>query len=573
MTIKLLTDWPYKRASGAGYVTMPAGAVVGVFSAATEAGMIAAKVAIASAAAVDWLPPSDEPVYTSLNPDEGPPVRALVSRGGNAAAARARDKVNLNTRPALIQAPVWVTATAYVVGDVRRLAAGQLVACTTAGTSGGAEPAFSATAAITDNTATWHSIGRNTRAPAGVAPIPTVTETAGLPVGALRYNLIEHANRFTETLIPASNVKTLFGTTPDVQTAGWLFKSSAAIDNGYGADGSQGFNRTIEFYSDSDVVEISNIATTTFANRPQVYVSDTGAIEDEFAINEAPVAPGATGAARHMRYVYTTTGGRKIRRWRIETQATFRSIGFVAGALVMPAEVTGASLIWYGDSYHNTVTPAAAVFNFEETLAVRVGRRLGFRQVRDAAVGGTGYAQNGGSGEYTVPQVLANNDLSFAGAHAVVCAAGYNDASGGKTPAQATAGALTAWQAMRQQQPNAVIVVVGPWSGNKAADPIWIAMDDAIKAQFLAWGDQRSGYISPMTGSVTVSAGGFVSELPASQPWVSGTGRVGATTANGNSDWLTGTDAVHPSPAGKVHLEMLLVSTIERVLSGMAPPL
>jgi len=83
MTIKLLTDWPYKRANGAGYVTMPAGRVVGVFDAATEAGMIAAKVALASAVAADWLPPSDAPIYDELNPDEVSQVRGVVSGGGN----------------------------------------------------------------------------------------------------------------------------------------------------------------------------------------------------------------------------------------------------------------------------------------------------------------------------------------------------------------------------------------------------------------------------------------------------------------------------------------------------------
>lgn len=79
MTIRLLTDWPYKRASNAGYVTIPAGSIVSVFDAATEAGMIAAKVAGASAAAVTWTPPSDAPIYTDLLPAEVVATRALVS--------------------------------------------------------------------------------------------------------------------------------------------------------------------------------------------------------------------------------------------------------------------------------------------------------------------------------------------------------------------------------------------------------------------------------------------------------------------------------------------------------------
>lgn len=499
-------------------------------------------------------------------------LQSLVSRGGNAAAARARDKINLNNRPALIQAPVWVTATPYVLGDVRRLSTGQLICCVTAGTSGGAEPTFSAVGQMTDNTAIWWSIGRNSRTPPSGVPVPTVTEVAGIPASALRYNLFEHQNRFSETLIPPSNIKSLFGSTPDIQSGGWLFRNSAALDNGFGADGTQGYNRTIEFYTDSDVVDVSNLAATTLANRAQVFVSETGAIEDEYAVNEATPTPGATGSPRHFKFTYTTAGGRKLRRWRIETWGSIRCIGFVAGSLVLPAEVTGVNLLWYGDSYHQTVTPQAAQFNYDESLAIRTGRRLGFRQIRVAAIGGTGYVKNGVSGEYTLQQVLDNTNLSYVRADAVVCAHGYNDCTFA-TPAATAEAAIQAWRTIRQQQPNAVIVVVGPWSARRAADAVWIAMDVALQAAFLEWGDARSGWISPMTGTVITSAGGSVATLTGAQPFVSGTGFVGATTANGNSDWLTASDGIHPSPAGKVHLEMLLTSTIERVLSGMAPPL
>lgn len=88
MTIRLLTDWPYKRASNAGYVAIPAGSIVSVFDAATETGMIAANVAVASAAAVTWTPPSDAPIYTDLLPAEVVETRALVSGGGILGAQR-----------------------------------------------------------------------------------------------------------------------------------------------------------------------------------------------------------------------------------------------------------------------------------------------------------------------------------------------------------------------------------------------------------------------------------------------------------------------------------------------------
>ena len=79
MTVLLLTDRPYKRADNNGWVTIPAGSVVSVFDAATEAGMIAAKTAAASAAAVTWFPPSETPDYVGLTNPEADQVQALVS--------------------------------------------------------------------------------------------------------------------------------------------------------------------------------------------------------------------------------------------------------------------------------------------------------------------------------------------------------------------------------------------------------------------------------------------------------------------------------------------------------------
>ena len=82
MTIKLLTDWPYKRADNAGYHHIPAGSVVSVFDAGTEAAMIVAKVAEASALAATWTPPSEAPIYTGLTAEAAAAVQAAIVRGG-----------------------------------------------------------------------------------------------------------------------------------------------------------------------------------------------------------------------------------------------------------------------------------------------------------------------------------------------------------------------------------------------------------------------------------------------------------------------------------------------------------
>ena len=78
MTIKLLTDWPYKRADNAGYHHIPAGSVVSVFDAGTEAAMIVAKVAEASALAATWTPPSEAPIYTGLTAEAAAAVNPVA---------------------------------------------------------------------------------------------------------------------------------------------------------------------------------------------------------------------------------------------------------------------------------------------------------------------------------------------------------------------------------------------------------------------------------------------------------------------------------------------------------------
>lgn len=77
MTVRLLAPYPYQSANGT--YEIPAGAVVGVFSAATESGLIAAKLAVASTAAPTWVPPSEAPLYDRLTIAQVQAVQALVA--------------------------------------------------------------------------------------------------------------------------------------------------------------------------------------------------------------------------------------------------------------------------------------------------------------------------------------------------------------------------------------------------------------------------------------------------------------------------------------------------------------
>lgn len=77
MTVRLLAPYPFKS-----YITIPAGAIVGIFSAADEAGLIAAKLAEASSAAVTWAPPNEAPFFVPLTPAAAAAAQTLVSGAG-----------------------------------------------------------------------------------------------------------------------------------------------------------------------------------------------------------------------------------------------------------------------------------------------------------------------------------------------------------------------------------------------------------------------------------------------------------------------------------------------------------
>jgi phospholipase/lecithinase/hemolysin len=48
-------------------------------------------------------------------------------------------------------------------------------------------------------------------------------------------------------------------------------------------------------------------------------------------------------------------------------------------------------------------------------------------------------------------------------------------------------------------------------------------------------------------------------------PWITGTGRVGATTGTGNADTYIGSDATHPTDAGHAYLARRVVAALEEL--------
>jgi lysophospholipase L1-like esterase len=163
-----------------------------------------------------------------------------------------------------------------------------------------------------------------------------------------------------------------------------------------------------------------------------------------------------------------------------------------------------------------------------------VAWHMGWPDVWQAGSGSTGYVADG--------QRLAlidryQNDLINQAPDILVIAMGINDlTSYASTPATVTAAAATIWDAVIAQLPATELVIVGPWSpkGGVYTDETLMALDAELHAMAKTRGLR---FISPIQ-----------------EGWITGNGKVGATTGNGNADLYTSNDGTHPSPAGHEYL-------------------
>jgi hypothetical protein len=124
--------------------------------------------------------------------------------------------------------------------------------------------------------------------------------------------------------------------------------------------------------------------------------------------------------------------------------------------------------------------------------------------------------------------------------------------------------ALETWREKRRQHPNALIHVYGPFPANVQANTTLQAMDAALLEAFIEWNDPNSHYDSMLTGYSLATGVGAWND----GPWVTGTGRVGATTGVGTSDKYTGVDGAHWSPPGKTMARAREVFCGERALKA-----
>lgn len=206
------------------------------------------------------------------------------------------------------------------------------------------------------------------------------------------------------------------------------------------------------------------------------------------------------------------------RVWPVSYEDTVR-VGFMGDSITEGYNATQMSTSWW-----NTLSDL-----------------MGWKRALNFGRTSIGYINDGGS--YTLGDRLAS--VSAFPLDVLICAGGINDwAATEQQEHDAVVAFITSAQSL---MPRVKLIIVGPFAapGQAVRDQIF----DAIKA---ACAEKSVDYID--------------TKLP--YPWQFGTGRVGATTGNGNSDLYISSDNVHPSQAGHDYLAQRLYQSVSGVVSA-----
>lgn len=195
-------------------------------------------------------------------------------------------------------------------------------------------------------------------------------------------------------------------------------------------------------------------------------------------------------------------------------------------------------------------------------MAQVAGQLLGIRDVRQFAVGGSGYlADNNGTRSKFAAQIArwapnGNGPTGQGPFDLIVINHGFNDqAQAAAAPDTFQAEVLADLRLIRSYSA-APIVVLGSQAGKRGPDANTLLVEARIKAAVEQVADPLCRF-APVSADV--------------QPWISGTGQIGATNGSGNSDLYTSAapDTSHPSLAGHYYLGQRVATAVRAAVSAM----
>lgn len=297
---------------------------------------------------------------------------------------------------------------------------------------------------------------------------------------------------------------------------------------------------SISFLTDAPIIEV--IHQGAGANQYRVLVD--GQLE-------ASAGHAATAADGNFYVDKFTFASRTVRLITLRVASNFRFTRINTDALSRVWKPTRSPdrirAVVVGDSYAEGTGANFADTSFSQQIAYFLGWEL-----FNSGVGATGYLANS-SGTKMTFRARFNADVTAYSPNVIVIAGGINDSGSSGSAIQTEASLLYA-QAL-SENPNALVFVLGPFTAPASVTPS--AVNTALRAAAQAQSEygSRIFYIETMADSLGA--------------WQFGTGRVGATTGDGNADVYIGSDGIHPPQAGHDYLTRRVVEAIKIILASL----
>jgi lysophospholipase L1-like esterase len=283
-----------------------------------------------------------------------------------------------------------------------------------------------------------------------------------------------------------------------------------------------------------DRVMFGTITSTTGISANTIYYVKTVPSVTTLTLS---TTPGGSTLALTTDGTSTAISQAKTRRFRVEGDQA----SGMRGALVCPS-----CTLWAPQDQDSLVAAFVGDSNVAQTGASRpnggfaatLGKLLGWSDVREIALGGTGWV-NPGAFTSTFGDATRVADAVAVAPQVLLATASSNDNA--SSPATITAAVLAGLRAYRAALPRVPIIVGGIQPGAIGPDATSLANEAAVKAAWTAFADANSWFVD-------------ISNDPQGA-WIAGTGRQGATSGTGNSNIYIGTlDTTHPGQDGHDYL-------------------
>jgi lysophospholipase L1-like esterase len=319
---------------------------------------------------------------------------------------------------------------------------------------------------------------------------------------------------------------------------GAVTQSGATSMSGTGRENT---GSAVEFHTDAPVFQIWLAGGETITCMLEV---------DGRPVSSTPISLAAANPTGLVRIDF---GG--VRKPRLIRYESYGGLGVTGGvwhnagdSFWRPAE--GLRLAVVGDSLAAGTGSTLPNGTYTHIL----GKLLGFSDVWNVAIGGTGFVSLNGQNTFGSAQRVA--DVVAADPDVLLIPASQNDVG-----QDVTAAALATFRAYRAALPGVPMILGGIHPASTGPDPSLQATEDQVKAAFDAFADPLAYWV-PVSRATDTGQG---------KPWIWGTGTVAAVNQTGNADVFEGADGAHPTQAGHTYLGYRYAQAIRELVLPLIP--